>query len=65
MRDVRVPDEVVLGPKGRGHARHKVFKSSEAPRIYHSVTALERYFNKVRLPRSPSAHTDLFFPPGC
>lgn len=65
MRDVRVPDDVVLGPKGRGLVRHEVFKSSEAPRIYHSVTALERYFNKVRLPRSPSAHADLFFPPGC
>ena len=65
MRDVRVPDDVVLGPKGGGLARHKVFKDSEAPRSYRSVMALERYFNKVHLRRSSSAHADLFFPKGC
>jgi hypothetical protein len=47
MHDVRVPDDVVLGPKGRGPACHKVFKGSEAPQNYRSVTALERYFNKA------------------
>jgi len=47
MRDVRAPDNLVLGPKGRGPARHVVFKDSEAPRNYRSVMALERYFNKA------------------
>ncbi|KAH9947793.1 hypothetical protein B0H21DRAFT_821633 [Amylocystis lapponica] len=47
MRDVRVSDDVVLGPMGEGLARHKVFKDSEAPRGYHSVMALERYLNRA------------------
>ena len=65
MRNMRAPDDLTLGPKGRGPARHMVFKDSEAPQNYRSVTALERYFNKVRLRRSLSAHADLFFPLGC
>ena len=48
MRDMRAPDDLVLGPKGRGPARHVVFKDSEALQNYRSVKALERYFNKVR-----------------
>ncbi|KAJ7210627.1 hypothetical protein B0H12DRAFT_1033678 [Mycena haematopus] len=47
MRDVRAPDDVILGPKGGGPARHKVFKYTEAPLNYRSVAALERYFNKA------------------
>lgn len=65
MRDVRAPDDLVLGPKGGGPTHHVVFKNSEAPQNYRSVKALERYFNKVRLCRAPSAHANFFFPPGC
>jgi hypothetical protein len=65
MRDVQAPGDVVLGPIGTGPAWHRVFKDSRAPHNYRSVKALERYFNKVRLHRAPSAHADLFFPPGC
>ncbi|KAF8691101.1 hypothetical protein AX14_002804 [Amanita brunnescens Koide BX004] len=47
MRNMRAPDDLVLGPKGRGPACHVVFKDSEAPQNYRSVKALERYFNKA------------------
>ena len=65
MRDVRAPDDLVLGPKGGGPTHHVVFKNSEAPQNYRSVKALEHYFNKVRPCRAPSAHANFFFPPGC
>jgi len=65
MHNVQVPGDVILGPKGGGRAHHKVFRDSEAPRSYSSIMALERYLNTVRLRRSSSAHTDLFFPQGC
>ena len=48
MRNVQATNDVVLGPWGGGHVRHKVFKGSEAPRNYCSLAALEKYFNKVR-----------------
>ncbi|KAJ7199717.1 hypothetical protein B0H12DRAFT_1244609, partial [Mycena haematopus] len=41
MCGVRVPEDVILGPKGGGPAWHK------APLNYRSVAALERYLNKA------------------
>jgi len=49
MRSVAAPSSVVLGPLGRGRARHAVFKDFEAPLHFTSVQALERYLNMVRL----------------
>jgi hypothetical protein len=47
MRSVPTPNDVVLGPKGNGRARHVVFKRCEAPVNFDSLGALERYLNKV------------------
>ena len=47
-----VMEDIVLGPKGSGRARHVVFKGCRAPLDFVSVVALERYFNKVYPPDS-------------
>ena len=58
---VPTPPNHVIGPLGDGRIRHKFFKDYEAPLLFQSIEALERYMEKVRpclcfLKRPPSAN---------
>ena len=58
---IPAPSNHVIGPLGGGVIRHRLFKDSEAPLVFSSVGALERYVNEVRpclyfLERPPSAN---------
>ena len=44
---VQAPSDHQLGPLGGGCIRHAFFESSEAPLPFVSVTALQRYVDKV------------------
>ncbi len=45
---VPAPPGHVLGPLGGGIIRHRFFKDNEAPLVFSSIGALERYIAKVR-----------------
>jgi hypothetical protein len=49
LASVPAPPGLVLGPVGGGLIRHHFFKDHEAPLIFSSVQALERYIERVRL----------------
>ena len=42
------PPNHVIGPLGGGHIRHDFFKDGEAPLLFSSVEALQRYMHRVR-----------------
>ena len=45
---VPAPPNHVLGPLGGGVIHHRFFQDCEAPLVFSSVEALERYINEVR-----------------
>ncbi|KAG9047665.1 hypothetical protein FS837_001741, partial [Tulasnella sp. UAMH 9824] len=47
MRDVKAPNEGVLGPLGSGRAYHVLFKDRKAPLDFTGVKAVERFLNKA------------------
>ena len=48
LSSVPPPPNHVIGPLGGGHIRHHFFKDGEAPLLFSSVEALQRYMNRVR-----------------
>ena len=47
LSSVPAPPNHVIGPLGGGCIRHRFFKDDEAPLLFSSVEALERYMEKV------------------
>ena len=48
LSNVPPPPNHVIGPLGGGPIRHKFFDDYEAPLLFSSVEALQRYMNRVR-----------------
>ena len=48
LSNVPPPPNHVIGPLGGGPIRHKFFDDYEAPLLFSSVEALQRYMDKVR-----------------
>ncbi|KAF9814929.1 hypothetical protein IEO21_04873 [Rhodonia placenta] len=48
LSEVPAPPDHVFGPLGGGVIRHSFFKDYEAPLVFSSIEALERYIEKVR-----------------
>ena len=64
LSGVPAPPKHVMGPLGGGYIRHRFFKDYEAPLLFSSIEALERYIEKVRpclylLEHPPSANVIL------
>ena len=49
LSSIPPPPNHVIGPLGGGYIRHKFFNDYEAPLLFSSVEALQRYTHKVRL----------------
>jgi hypothetical protein len=47
LSGVPAPSNHVIGPLGGGRIRHRFFKDDEAPLLFSSIEALERYMEKV------------------
>jgi len=48
LSNVPPPPNHVIGPLGGGRIRHKLFDDYEAPLLFSSAEALQRYMDKVR-----------------